>query len=62
MLQMPVSAQCNRVNVIDGHMAAMRVKLSQTASLDQVREALRSFTSLPGVEAAFSAGQADHRA
>jgi aspartate-semialdehyde dehydrogenase len=42
-----VSAQCNRVNVIDGHMAAIRVKLSQTASLDQVREALRSFTSLP---------------
>src|SRR6266581_2929105 len=33
-----VSAQCNRVNVIDGHLAAMRVKLAQTASLDQVRE------------------------
>jgi aspartate-semialdehyde dehydrogenase len=42
-----VSAQCNRVNVIDGHMAAMRVKLSQTASLDQVREALFSFSALP---------------
>jgi len=42
-----VSAQCNRVNVIDGHMASMRVKLSQTASLDQVRAALGSFTSLP---------------
>ena len=42
-----VSAQCNRVNVIDGHLAAMRVKLAQTASLDQVREALRSFKSLP---------------
>jgi aspartate-semialdehyde dehydrogenase len=42
-----VSAQCNRVNVIDGHTAAMRVKLAQTASTDQVREALRSFTSLP---------------
>jgi len=41
-----ISAQCNRVNVIDGHLAAMRVKLSQTASLDQVRETLRSFTSL----------------
>src|SRR6202165_2370474 len=44
---MRVSAQCNRVNVIDGHMAAMRVKLSKSASLDQVREALSSFTSLP---------------
>lgn len=42
-----VSAQCNRVNVIDGHLAAMRVKLSQTASLDQVRAALASFVSLP---------------
>jgi aspartate-semialdehyde dehydrogenase len=42
-----VSAQCNRVNVIDGHLAAMRVKLSQTASLDQVRGALASFVSLP---------------
>jgi len=42
-----VSAQCNRVNVIDGHLAAIRVKLSQAASLDQVRESLRSFTALP---------------
>jgi aspartate-semialdehyde dehydrogenase len=42
-----VSAQCHRVNVIDGHMAAMRVKLSQTASLDQVRERLCSFSALP---------------
>jgi aspartate-semialdehyde dehydrogenase len=42
-----VSAQCNRVNVIDGHLAAIRVKLTQTASLDQVRAALASFTSLP---------------
>ena len=42
-----VSAQCNRVNVVDGHMAAIRVKLSQTASMDQVREALFSFSALP---------------
>jgi aspartate-semialdehyde dehydrogenase len=45
--EMLVSAQCNRVNVTDGHMAAVRVKLSQPVSLDQVREALVSFTSLP---------------
>jgi aspartate-semialdehyde dehydrogenase len=44
---MKVSAQCNRVNVIDGHLATIRVKLSQSASLDQVREALASFSSLP---------------
>ena len=42
-----VSAQCNRVNVIDGHIAAIRLKLSQTASLNQVREALGSFSALP---------------
>src|SRR5438309_6204050 len=42
-----VSAQCNRVNVSDGHMASIRVKLSQSASLDQLREALASFTSVP---------------
>jgi aspartate-semialdehyde dehydrogenase len=45
--EMKVSAQCNRVNVIDGHLAAMRVKLSGSASLDQVREALVSFSSVP---------------
>jgi aspartate-semialdehyde dehydrogenase len=45
--QMKVSAQCNRVNVIDGHLAAMRVKLSEAVPLDQVRDALGSFTSLP---------------
>jgi aspartate-semialdehyde dehydrogenase len=45
--KMKVSAQCNRVNVIDGHLAAMRVKLSRPASVDQIREALASFSSLP---------------
>lgn len=45
--KMLVSAQCNRVNVTDGHMAAIRVKLSEPASLDQVRAALASFTAAP---------------
>jgi aspartate-semialdehyde dehydrogenase len=45
--QIKVSAQCHRVNVVDGHMAAIRVKLSEAASVDQVRAALASFTSLP---------------
>ncbi len=45
--EMLVSAQCNRVNVTDGHMASVRVKLSRPASLDEVRDALASFTSLP---------------
>ncbi|MBA3806383.1 MAG: aspartate-semialdehyde dehydrogenase, partial [Acidobacteria bacterium] len=45
--QIKISAQCNRVNVSDGHMAAVRVKLSQKAEAEDVRDALASFTSLP---------------
>jgi aspartate-semialdehyde dehydrogenase len=44
---MAVSAQCHRVNVADGHMAAVRVKLSRPAELNDLREALASFKSLP---------------
>ncbi|MBV8856605.1 MAG: aspartate-semialdehyde dehydrogenase [Acidobacteria bacterium] len=42
-----VSAQVHRVNVSDGHMAAVRVKLAREASVEEVREAFASFTSLP---------------
>ncbi len=45
--EMKVSAQCNRVNVTDGHMASIRVNLSKKAAIDEVRAALASFTSLP---------------
>ena len=44
---MAVSAQCHRVNVSDGHMAAVRVKLAPKAELRELREALASFSSLP---------------
>jgi aspartate-semialdehyde dehydrogenase len=44
---MTVSAQCNRVNVTDGHMASTRVKLEKTASLEEVHEALATFASVP---------------
>ena len=44
---MAVSAQCHRVNVSDGHMAAVRVKLKRQAEVAEVREAFASFTSLP---------------
>ena len=44
---MAVSAQCHRVNVADGHMAAVRVKLARKAELDDLRDALASFHSLP---------------
>ncbi|MGH9941095.1 MAG: aspartate-semialdehyde dehydrogenase [Pyrinomonadaceae bacterium] len=45
--QILASAQCHRVNVSDGHTAALRVKLVQRAQLSEVRDALSSFTSLP---------------
>jgi aspartate-semialdehyde dehydrogenase len=44
---MKVSAQCNRVNVSDGHMAAVRVKLGRAATIEEVTEALASFRALP---------------
>jgi aspartate-semialdehyde dehydrogenase len=44
---MAVSAQCHRVNVADGHMAAVRVKFARKPSLDNLREALTNFRSLP---------------
>ena len=44
---MSVSAQCNRVNVTDGHMASIRVKLARSASLNEIRETLASFTAEP---------------
>jgi aspartate-semialdehyde dehydrogenase len=40
-----VSAQCNRVPVKDGHTSCVSLKLSEHASPEQVRTALRTFTS-----------------
>src|SRR6202158_4569619 len=42
-----VSAQCHRVNVADGHMVAVRVKLAKRASIEEVREALSAYKSVP---------------
>jgi len=44
---MKVSAQCHRVNVSDGHMAAVRVKLKKQASIEDLYEAFTSYRSLP---------------
>lgn len=43
----PLSAQCHRVNVSDGHLAAVRVKLATPARVEEFRDALASFTALP---------------
>lgn len=42
-----MSAQCNRVNVSDGHMATVRVSLKRKTEVSEIREALSSFQSLP---------------
>ena len=38
-----LSAHCNRVPVIDGHLECVSIGLKKIASLDEVREALRTF-------------------
>ena len=42
----PVSAQCFRVNVVDGHTVSVRVDLREKATLEDVVEAMTSFPSL----------------
>jgi aspartate-semialdehyde dehydrogenase len=42
----PVSAQCFRVNVVDGHMVSVRVDLRNDATLEEVVAAMREFPSL----------------
>jgi aspartate-semialdehyde dehydrogenase len=44
---MRVSAQCHRVNVSDGHMAALRVKFARQVELAELTDALASFSALP---------------
>ena len=42
-----ISAHCNRVPVIDGHLECVSLRLKKTATLDEVRQALRSFEVSP---------------
>lgn len=44
---MKISAQVNRVPTIDGHLMTISAKLRETASLDDIRHALESFTGEP---------------
>jgi len=46
MADFTVSAQCFRVNVIDGHLASVRVKLKKRATLEDVRDAMTNFPAL----------------
>lgn len=42
-----VSAHCNRVAVVDGHMVCISVELEQKPGLDAIRQAFDSYTSKP---------------
>jgi aspartate-semialdehyde dehydrogenase len=42
-----VSAHCNRVPVVDGHMVAISVSLAKKPALDEVRAALAEFRGVP---------------
>jgi aspartate-semialdehyde dehydrogenase len=44
---MTISAQVNRVPVIDGHIMTVSARLRQKATLDEIREALESFSGEP---------------
>ncbi len=44
---MAVSAQCNRVPVVDGHTLCISVELEEKPSLEEVREAWRTFRAEP---------------
>lgn len=46
-VSIPVSAQTIRVNVVDGHTAAIRFKLKSEPSIEEIKETLRLFSSLP---------------
>jgi aspartate-semialdehyde dehydrogenase len=41
-----LSAQCFRVNVLDGHTASVRVNLKQTSTLEEVLDAIANFPGL----------------
>ena len=45
--EFPMSAQCHRVPVVDGHMAAIRVQLGRKAEPGELREAFTSFRGVP---------------
>jgi aspartate-semialdehyde dehydrogenase len=46
-LNAKVSAHCNRVPVVDGHMVCISVELDQKVGLDTIRRAFNEYTSLP---------------
>ena len=44
---MTVSAQCNRVNVTDGHLEAAQIKLKNKTSINDIINSWNNFSSIP---------------
>jgi aspartate-semialdehyde dehydrogenase len=45
--ELKISAQCNRVGVLEGHLECVQIKLKKKASLEAIKEAWDSFSSEP---------------
>ncbi len=44
--EIAITAQCNRVNVKDGHLETLNIKLDKKGSLDDVKKAMKEFNPL----------------
>lgn len=55
VLDAPMSAHCNRVQVVDGHTVCVSVDLEAKPSLDQIKEAFVSFRGVPQHKKLYSA-------
>ncbi|CAM2005454.1 aspartate-semialdehyde dehydrogenase [Acanthopleuribacter pedis] len=44
---MVLSAQCHRVDVLDGHTEALNIRFKQTPTVDDIKQCLRDFKGLP---------------
>lgn len=42
-----ISAQCNRVNVTDGHLESIQIKFDKTPEIEEIKNLWNNFTSLP---------------
>ncbi len=46
-LEMKISAQCNRVAVMDGHTECVQVKLKKKTSIEEIKEVWKNFSAEP---------------
>jgi aspartate-semialdehyde dehydrogenase len=45
--KLDISAQCNRVNVTDGHLESVQINFSKTASIEAIKNSWQNFSSVP---------------